>query len=69
MAVGVGSGVTFEAGPPQGLFRVRVPAVCMRLSRTYAVASQGQRLLFDKVSAVEPPLLTVVISRKEAPFP
>jgi hypothetical protein len=54
MAVGVGPGPGFESGAPQALFRVRVPAVWMQISKTYAVAAQGQRFFFDKVVAVEP---------------
>ena len=68
-AVGVGSGSNFEAGPPQALFRVRVPDVWMRISKTYAVASRRERFLFDKVVAVEPSLITVVLNWKEALFP
>ena len=69
IAVGVRSGPTFEPGPPQSLFRVRVPDVWMRLTKTYAVASQGQRFLFDKVVVVEPSLITVVLNWKDALFP
>jgi hypothetical protein len=61
--------MTFSAGPPQALFRVRVPAVWMRLSWTYAVASEGQRFLVDKVVAVEPSLITIVLNGKEGLFP
>jgi len=68
-AVAVRSGPAFEPGPPQSLFRVRVPDVWMRISKTYAVASQGQRFLFDKVVAVEPSLVTVVLNWKDALFP
>jgi Tol biopolymer transport system component len=69
MATAVGSGSTFEGGPPQALFRVRVPALFMTSFWTYAVASQGQRFLIDKVIAVEPSLITVVVNWKEAFFP
>ena len=41
----------------------------MRISKTYAVASQGERFLFDEVVAVEPSLITVVLNWKEALFP
>jgi Tol biopolymer transport system component len=66
MAVGVRAGPTFEAGLPQALFRARVPAVWMQIFSTYAVASQGQRFLFNKVIDVEPSLITVVLNWREA---
>jgi Tol biopolymer transport system component len=66
MAVGVRAGPTFEAGPPQALFRVRVPAVWIENYWTYAVASLGQRFLFSKVIDVEPSLITVVLNWRDA---
>jgi len=66
MAVGVRAGPTFEAGPPQALFRVRVPAVWIENYWTYAVASLGQRFLISKVIDVEPSLITVVLNWRDA---
>jgi serine/threonine protein kinase/Tol biopolymer transport system component len=66
MAVSVKVGARFEAAAPQALFRVRVPALWMEEHRTYAVASRGQRFLFNKVIDVEPSLITVVLNWREA---